>query len=366
MKEKANENNSSRLKLLFWPFLIGFAIMGLIDSFEGPINSIIYFIILICACIFQIILHEAGHLVFGLCSGYKFISFRIGNITFIKENRKLKIKKFNIVGTGGQCVMIPPQGNGYDCPYIIYNLGGIFMNTIVTLLCMLFYKTCTNNLIIKSFCFLSLIIGIFFVITNGIPIKALGNDGYNFIAIKKDKYERYSFYTVLKINGLLYKGIRLKDMPVKWFKLPNGANPNKSLASTIRILEGNYYMDKKDFHKAKEIYKNIINTTHNLNKVLKNEVICDILFCEIINKTGEDIINGLYTKELKDYIKATNCYISRKRLMYAYYLLVKKDKVKANSILDEVNKVKKTYPVKAEIESELEIIEFIKAKYSML
>ena len=33
----------------------------------------------------QIILHEAGHLLFGLATGYKFISFRIGKLTLIKE-----------------------------------------------------------------------------------------------------------------------------------------------------------------------------------------------------------------------------------------------------------------------------------------
>ncbi|NEZ46160.1 hypothetical protein FDF74_02910 [Clostridium niameyense] len=370
MKEKTNEDISNTLKFLFWTFggalsIIGF-IIGVTNSSKSPINSIVYFIILICTCIFQIILHEAGHLIFGLCSGYKFISFRIGNITLIRENRKLKIKKFNVVGTAGQCIMMPPEGSGYDCPYIIYNLGGVFMNTIVILLCILFYKTFTTNFMVKNFCFLSIIIGIFFIIINGIPIKILGNDGYNFISMKKDKYERYSFYMMLKINSLLYKGIRLKDMPIEWFKLPNGANSNKLLSNTIRILEGNYYMDKRDFHKAIEIYKSIINTTPNLNKVLKNEVICDILFCEIINEAGEDVINKLYTKELKDYIKATNCYMSRKRLMYAYYLLVKKDNTNANPILDEVNKVKKTYPVKAEIESELQIIEFVKSKYSIL
>ena len=62
---------------------------------------------------------------------------------------------------------------------------------------------------------------------------------------------------------------------------------------------------------------------------------------------------------MRNYIKLTNCYISRKRLMYAYNLLVLKDKKKADKVLEEFEKVKKSYPIKGEIESEKEIMNFI-------
>ncbi len=38
----------------------------------------------------QIIIHEAGHLVCGLASGYRFVSFRILSFTLIREDGKLK------------------------------------------------------------------------------------------------------------------------------------------------------------------------------------------------------------------------------------------------------------------------------------
>lgn len=55
----------------------------------------------------QIIIHEAGHLVFGLLSGYEFVSFRIGSITLAKYDNKYCFKRFHIAGTGGQCLMMP-------------------------------------------------------------------------------------------------------------------------------------------------------------------------------------------------------------------------------------------------------------------
>ena len=39
------------------------------------------------------IIHESGHLIFGLLSGFRFISFRIGSTIFLKDSESNKIKK---------------------------------------------------------------------------------------------------------------------------------------------------------------------------------------------------------------------------------------------------------------------------------
>ena len=57
----------------------------------------------------HVIIHEGGHLVCGLISGWKYLSFRVGNLTLVKQDGKLKCKKTTVAGTGGQCLMIPPQ-----------------------------------------------------------------------------------------------------------------------------------------------------------------------------------------------------------------------------------------------------------------
>ena len=55
------------------------------------------------AFVLQIVLHEGGHLLFGLLSGYRFVSFRIFNWTLIRQEGKFRLKRFGIAGTGGQC-----------------------------------------------------------------------------------------------------------------------------------------------------------------------------------------------------------------------------------------------------------------------
>lgn len=369
-----NESQNNRVKNLLKKLItiILFTGMGsIIGVIIGMLSEGDIFMIIACFILFglaftlQLILHEVGHLICGIWSRYEFVSFRVGTLTFIKENNKIVLKKFKVMGTGGQCLMMPPKGNGYDCPYILYNLGGILMNFLVSCLCMILYMLFPMPKLVELFLILTSISGIYDLIMNGIPMKVGGiaNDGYNIFSMKNDSLSRYSFYIQLRVNGLLHQGVRMKDMPSSWYKIPSEANLNDSLISSIKCLEANYYHDRKEFDKAKECYENLSNDAPNLIKLFKNEINCELLFYEIIGDCRKEIIDQLYTKELKKYIKLTDCYISRKRLMYAYALIIEKDIIKADKVLNEIEVVKTTYPVKGEVESELEIIDYIKQKY---
>ena len=90
------------------------------------------FVLLVISYLICTVIHESGHLVMGLRSGYGFVSFRIGSLTWIKENGKLVRKKFSIAGTGGQCVMMPPDSeNPEDVPFALYLSGGGLFNLIL-------------------------------------------------------------------------------------------------------------------------------------------------------------------------------------------------------------------------------------------
>ena len=330
-------------------------------SFEMSIFTIVlYIFIFYFAFIIQIIIHEAGHLIFGLLSGYEFISFRVGSITIVKDQEKFKLKKFKIKGTGGQCLMTPKTNNYEEINYVLYNLGGILMNFIASIICLLILMLVDTNQYIKVMLSEFILIGVICVISNGIPMKlgGISNDGYNTMSISRDKFIKYCFYIQLKVNGLLSKGMRFKDMPIEWFNVKEGADLNNHLVTFLKIMEANYYQDKLDFNLAKECYENILDNAPNIIKLYENEIKCELLFYEILNGNMEKV-DELYTKELRNYIKITDCYISRKRLMYVYNLIVLKDKKKADKVLGEFEKLKNSYPIKGDIESEEEIMNFI-------
>lgn len=309
----------------------------------------------------QIIIHEGGHYLFGKLTGYKLSSFRIGSIMFIKEHGKIKRKKFTIVGTGGQCLMSPPDYEEESYPYALYNLGGSLANIIIALLCYVLYTVLPMIPIVSAFIYVIFILGILFAVINGIPMKVGGiaNDGYNILAMQKDKESRKAFWIQLQVNGLQASGTRLSEMPKEWFVWPDDSSLNDPLISGIAVFSCNYYHDKHNFEKARELSEYLLKNAPNMLEVYKNELRCEILFYELIGQCRQEVIDNLYTKQLKKYIKATSSYISRKRLMYAYEVLVTKNEEEINKRLADFNMVAKTYPYKVEVEGEREILDII-------
>ena len=44
---------------------------------------------------------------------------------------KLSVKRHRVLGTGGQCLMIPPEVQPENAPFALYHLGGVIFNFIV-------------------------------------------------------------------------------------------------------------------------------------------------------------------------------------------------------------------------------------------
>ena len=125
LKEKKAILNSAtrKSKLTYFVTLLSGAVLGIslvIIGFILEENKIIrhgyfkYYTLLGFALLYlffflHIIIHEAGHLVFGLISGYRFLSFRIFSIIFVKVDGHIVRKRYSLRGTAGQCLMYPPK-----------------------------------------------------------------------------------------------------------------------------------------------------------------------------------------------------------------------------------------------------------------
>ena len=341
-------------KLGFLGIIIGIGVLGL--------SFVLIFLI-------NIIIHESGHLIFGKLSGYKYVSFRIGPYMIIKDNGRFKIKKYNIKGIIGQCLMRPNSNwNVNDCPYVLYNIGGGLANLITALLSLLLYLLLPHRTYMSGMLISFFILGIISVVNNLIPMKISGvpNDGYTIICLNRDKQSRRSFYIQLFINAMLTKGYRLKEMP-EWFfeDLGNGEelDINNPWHISLEVLKCNYLHDKREFDQAREHSINLINSVPNLPSGYKNELTCELLFYEIIGLCRQEEIESLYTEKLKYYIEKTSERIHRRHLIYAYEIFVNNDKDKAKQELEEFKNLEgdiiKTYPYTGQIDAERELIKLI-------
>lgn len=300
----------------------------------------------------HIIFHELGHLEAGLISGYEFSSFRIGNRIWIKENGKIKWKKYSVPGTGGQCLMIPPKNKGYDYPIILYNLGGILTNIIVSVIgVFLMILLRSSEMLIFS------LMGFYLAIMNGVPMKIQGlpNDGMNAKCLKKEPLAMQAFDCQLRSNALLIEGKRLKDMPEEWFEIPEDSDLNDVNTGIMIYMQIAKILDRCDFTSAKEKIQWALDNVEGMLGLYKNELKCELIFCYIVLGEYEEA-EKLYEYEMKKYIATTRTWLSRKRLMYAYYLLVEKDEEKAQKELKLFDKIKKTSPNTGEIKGEEEML----------
>lgn len=331
------------------------------DPIEPIIEYIISMIFMLLLFISLIIIHEAGHLIFGLISGYKFVSFRVGSLMLKKEKGKFVIKKFKLPGTLGQCLMMPDDNwNVYDYPYVLYNLGGVIANITVSLLSLVIFVN-SNSFVLRGVCLMSFLFGALIAFNNGIPLRisGLNNDGNNALALKKDKEARRALYLQLYINGLRSDGIRIKDMPEEYFELPEDADLTNSLIAGMGAFKSDYLHDKMEFSKAKDNSLYFIENAPGLLSNHKKGLTCELIFYEMIGLCREEEIKRLYTNEIQKYVKRNLSYVHIRRLTYAYEIFVNHNRKAAKRELKEFEKAAKSYPFPGIIEAERELIKFI-------
>lgn len=316
-------------------------------------------IMMYVAIFLQILIHETGHLVFGLMSGYRFLSFRIGNLMWVKENGKIRLWKMSLVGTGGQCLMCPPDMEDGKVPFFLYNLGGSFMNIISSIIFTGVYFFCKEIHYLSFFLLLMSIVGIGVGFMNGVPMRlgSVDNDGYNAKSLAKSSAALRSFWVQMKISEQTAKGLHLKEMPEEWFCIPEEDEMQNSMTAAMAVFYENRLMDQHKFEEAGKSIDKISSMDTAIVGLYNNLLACDRLYCELLGEKDEQVINNLRTKEQLKFMKQMRKFPSVMRTEYAYYLLYEKDTAKANQIKEQFEKCAATYPYASDIESERELLQ---------
>lgn len=333
------------------------------------LTLIIMGVLLLLAVVFlylHIIIHEGGHMVCALLSGWKFLSFRVGNFVLVEQDGKLKLKKTTVVGTGGQCLMIPPNVKYEDCPYFLYFLGGGTANILTGAVA--FLVGLLVNPAMQVLFNMFAIIGIGLGVSNLFPAKMSGimNDGYQmFIEIPESSDSKKYMYCLMSANAILTEQESTQALPenirTTILEIDDGDMDNY-FAVNLLLFKNSILQEEGKYEEVQQICRKIVAAPDML-QVFKNEAMCELLYYEIMGEGSKEKIEKLADKNLMKYIKATSVYPSRRRLMYAYHLIYRNDLVAAENEYQALLKTAKTHPSKAESAIEIKEAERVKAYF---
>ena len=374
---------NKRRRKIVWQQYIGMAFMMLIGAICGFImvwyidnssaDTPLYqqilslaglFFGMYVALFFHMIVHEAGHLVFGLMTGYKFCSFRIASFMWLKENGKLKMKRLTLAGTGGQCLMTPPDMKDGKIPLVLYNLGGSFINIIIGALFLVGYLIFSDIPFLSPILLIFAAVGFMIAMMNGIPMRmgTVDNDGYNAFALSKNKEAVEAFWVQLKVAEQSSKGVRLKDMPAEWFAVPTDGAMKNSMVATRCVFTCNRLMDEEKFEEADALMAHLLEIESGIVGLHHDLLMCDRIYVELIGQNRTEVIASMMTKEQKKFMKAMKRFPSVLRTQYALAVLEEKNVLKAETIKGDFDKAAKSYPYPHEIESERELMRIVDQK----
>ena len=339
MKKKIINGLLQILGIMIVGAIIGYSVGKIagdsLSKVDTP-NIILLLIAGVVVFILQVIIHEAGHLVFGLLSGYKFISFRVFDFKVIKdENGKLKIRYERLAGTGGQCLMRAPEYVEAKFKYKLYLLGGVTFNLVFSIVFWLVLPS--------YYTLLFALIGFALAFLNLIPMGF--NDGMTFYHASKDETTRYILY--LQLEYVYYQSIG-KNLLIEKPEVVEKIN-------LLEITNTNYLTDALEFIKLDSLEyffdfdtlytetRKLFLEREDLLPVYKVELMALLVkLISLVNPEDELLEELMNDKTLLARFKQKNP--QTKNILATYEWGVKLDDEKAMILIEEARKLKNKAP----------------------
>ncbi len=354
-------------------FVLGIILGGMLgdvipDGTSAGIEMIYFGLALLAIVVMSVVhaaIHEAGHLVCGLLSGYGFVSYRVGSLMFLKKDGRICLRKYTLPGTGGQCLMDPPEPCSDETPFILYNLGGSLANLIAAglfgLLCLVPGIPPVLRLLVVIF----VLVGIALALMNGIPIhtRQLDNDGYNVLELRKNRTARRCFFAQMKANALQSAGIRLKDIPEELIFLPDRSEWGNHICAASAACVLSCRIDAMQFVQAQALGEELLECADGMPGIYRQITTLEVLFCELVGQRRTERIEELMSKEFRQFLKTAAKLPNVPRIWYAYELLYRGDREAADRYRQRFENLASNYPYTGEVQGERELYDYVDTVY---
>ena len=315
----------------------------------------------VIAVMVHLILHEAGHLIAGLLTGYRFLSFRILKYTLIKTDEGLRWKKFHIAGTGGQCILELPEDQDVETvPWFWYNAGGVLMNLTIMLVSVVLLRFTDPPLLPFALLMMLAFVGFFMACANGIPatINGVSNDGHNLWMLWRRPAERRYFMHSLQIAGQLSRGKRMSEMPAEWTENQPITPKSSYLELTGRMTYMALLEDQGRLDEARLVAEELMALGKKLPQLLQLEIGGERVMLELMTTRRPEVVSQLWTKTLARYTEANSKYSPIKcAVLYAYELLHNHNTQKAETYKQQLEAHQHDYTMPGEALTALYLIQ---------
>lgn len=273
----------------------------------------------------HLLLHETGHMLAGLLTGWKLVYIQLFNLAIVKVKSSYQIKIFKT--RNYQCIMMPKN---IDTNPFIYTLGGFIANFLSAIACMPIIMSTIircNNILTFLYSWSFLVMGLGFCFMNGIPrIDRICNDMACYRLIKHDSLTRHCHNTQLIAAKLLNEGYTYKQIGEEMLCLHTEKADNDILAYQA-ILEYYYCLDTEDY-------------TGQISALAKIKDECKLSH-SIVSYLSMERIYMVITDKIKLWRLLPEDYIA-----YEEYIFAEKERI------EELEKYMKMYYIKGDIHME--------------
>ncbi len=330
--------------------------------------SLCLFLFCVTATYLAILLHEAGHLLFGLLSGYRFRSFRIGRFLWVKEGAHIRLRRLYRVGRGSECLLAPPEEKNGRFPVLRHKLGGAFVSLLFGLL-FLYLTARTYGTVFwpAVFCYAAMI-SLLIACVTGLPFRfgLMSNDGYQALMLKRNQKERLAYHALLYIHDAVAGGTRLRDLPEDRFSVTEDDAQQEPMQASLAVLRCNRLMDAARFDEAETAIRSLLNNTEAaISGVHRTLLLSDLLYLVLLNEETRYTESTLLSKEQEDFLKLMQDHPSVVRTGYTYLLLKKRDTEGALRLRRRFETVAANYPYPADLIGERSFLSLADKIYAL-
>lgn len=306
--------------------------------------------------------HEFGHLIFGKLNGFAFSSICVFIFKWTKVNKKT-VFSFAMFGNQlGFTEMIPKYSENIEKRYARMTFGALVVSIVPTLLGVI--PLFLTSLPAWAFCLWATLlpVGIYSLLDNGLPISNFGvrNDGAVLCGLRRRDSSSQVMVNLLKIQAELYQGKTPSEIEESlYFNLPQLPEDDVNFFLILNARY-NYYLDKKDYEKAKVVTERLLSLEEYAQEQYMLVAKADALYNACTFDFNEDVADDL-TYELEKYLNYENN-LTNLRVKLAYILFVQGERDAFEYFYKKINKEALNCQIKGQGLFELKLLERIKAK----